>query len=191
MGCGDGSLTIPMCRDARRLVLLDRSAAMLDEARRATPPACSDRVVYVEADLGTYEPRETFDIVVCVGVLAHVRSIGDAVDRVSRLLSPGGRCVIQLTDGGRPLGLLLHAAHAIKGLGGDGTAHRPHYATARRVAAIARNAGLHLVRTEYYSVVLPGMNRLPARWRERYSTWTVEHPLARVSSEVMLVFTRG
>ena len=75
LGCGDGSLTLPLCGGASRLVLLDRSSAMLDTARRDTPVDCLGRVFYVEMDLTAYEPDETFDLVVCVGVLAHVRSI--------------------------------------------------------------------------------------------------------------------
>jgi 2-polyprenyl-3-methyl-5-hydroxy-6-metoxy-1,4-benzoquinol methylase len=190
LGCGDGSLTIPMCGEASRLVLLDRSAAMLDEARRGTPPECSEHVSYVEADLDEYEPRETFDVLVCVGVLAHVRSIADTVERVARLLSPGGRCIIQFTDGRRPLGMLLHASQAIKRWRGDGTGYRPNYTTARAVGAMSRSTGLRVVRTEYYSVVLPGLNRLPLRWRQRYTAWSLEHPLPRLSSEVMLLLTR-
>lgn len=188
LGCGDGSLTLPLCGGASRLVLLDRSSAMLDTARRDTPVDCLGRVFYVEMDLTAYEPDETFDLVVCVGVLAHVRSIPDAIDQVARLVSPGGRCVIQLTDGSRPLALLLHAAKAASRWRGDGTSHTLNFMTAASVTNIARSVDLLLVERQYYSIILPGLNRLPASWRERYAAWTIRHPLPHLSSEVMLLF---
>jgi ubiquinone/menaquinone biosynthesis C-methylase UbiE len=49
--CGDGSLTMPLCGEARLLVLLDRSVAMLEVARASMRAECVQRVHYEACDL--------------------------------------------------------------------------------------------------------------------------------------------
>ena len=72
LGCGDGSISRSLLAGGNRLTLVDFSAPMLKRARDATPPGAA--VEFVESDLSDYQPSECFDVVMCVGVLAHVPS---------------------------------------------------------------------------------------------------------------------
>lgn len=190
LGCGDGSLTLPFCHEAKRVVLLDRSHTMLAAAQAAVPQACTAQVDVVRADYSDYSPYAPFDVVVCVGMLAHARSIRDVMAHVAGLTRPGGRCVVQVTDGGRPLGLAMYAAHSVKGRCAPARSYGLNFTTAPRLRELAEALGLSVVRTEHYAVTLPGLNRLPRSLLRTYAAWTVDHPARRLGSEVMILCSR-
>ena len=47
IGCGDGSLSLPLLDDRSRLTLLDFSEGMLERARQNIPPGMNTRVEIV------------------------------------------------------------------------------------------------------------------------------------------------
>ena len=98
LGCGDGSLSLPLLGDGNVLTLVDFSSSMLDRARLATPDHCWDQVEFVQSDIAAFRPDDPYDVVICVGVLAHVPSVPATIEAVGALLRPGGRAVIQLSD---------------------------------------------------------------------------------------------
>lgn len=94
LGCGTGRYFWGVS-NARSLVGLDASAAMLAEARH---PIRADRVTatditFVHGDLATHSfPDHAFDLVYSIGVLAeHVPLDTPLAARVWRWLKPGGR----------------------------------------------------------------------------------------------------
>lgn len=94
LGCGTGRYFWAVT-NARTLVGLDASLAMLTEARH---PICRDRisandVTLVQGDLATHTfPDQSFDLVYSIGVLAeHVPLDAMLVSRVWSWLKPGGR----------------------------------------------------------------------------------------------------
>lgn len=99
IGCGDGSISVPLLPRSKRLTLLDVSINMLDLARNNVP---LDRVHDVElindnfmdADLAP----ESFDLILSIGVLAHVDSPAAVISKIARIAKPGAFVVIQFTD---------------------------------------------------------------------------------------------
>ncbi len=101
LGCGTGR-DFWGVDNARSLVGLDASAAMLAEARR---PIRADRLTarevrLVQGDLATQAfPDRSFDLVYSIGVLAeHVPLDASLVDRVRRWLKPDGRFAFTTVD---------------------------------------------------------------------------------------------
>src|SRR5713101_2841916 len=93
VGCGDGSLSLQFLPAARHITLLDLSPAMLERARRGTPEQYRERVAYVNSDVLDFKPKQLYEIVLCVGVLAHVPFIQDVIRRLSEALAHEGRCI--------------------------------------------------------------------------------------------------
>jgi ubiquinone/menaquinone biosynthesis C-methylase UbiE len=93
LGCGTGRYFWGV-KNARTLVGLDASAAMLAEARH---PICADRigvdVSLVQGDLATQTfPDQSFDLVYSIGVLAEHAPLDKLLaSRVWRWLKPAGR----------------------------------------------------------------------------------------------------
>jgi len=105
LGCGTGRYFWGV-RNARTLVGLDASAAMLEEARH---PIRADQITapsitLVQGDLGTHTfPDQSFHLVYSIGVLAeHVPLDQALVNRVARWLKPGGRFAFTTVDPNSP-----------------------------------------------------------------------------------------
>jgi 2-polyprenyl-3-methyl-5-hydroxy-6-metoxy-1,4-benzoquinol methylase len=99
IGCGDGSVTIPLLSSSNHLTLLDLSDKMLEIAKINVPPDLLDRVKFVNEDVcrAPLSPR-SYDLIVCVGVLAHVESPEALIARVCQLAAPGGTIVVECSD---------------------------------------------------------------------------------------------
>ncbi len=90
IGCGDGSVTIPLLSGSNSLTLLDLSDKMLEVAKNNVPADLLDRVKFLNEDVCQAALRaHSYDLIVCVGVLAHVESPEALISRVCQLVSPG------------------------------------------------------------------------------------------------------
>jgi SAM-dependent methyltransferase len=93
-GCGTGRYFWSL-HGVRRLVGLDASPSMLEEARHPVhgDKVTAEHVTLMQADLTTHQfPPENFDLVYSVGVLAeHVPLDESLVGRIHRWLRPDGR----------------------------------------------------------------------------------------------------
>lgn len=107
LGCGDGSLSLQFADRVDEIALVDASEPMLEAARGNVRPARAN-VTFHTADLtaGPVGIPEA-DVVLCVGVLAHVPDPRELVQEAAALVSPGGRLLLQVTDAGRPAGQLV------------------------------------------------------------------------------------
>lgn len=183
LGCGDGSLSVQFGASAGHLTLVDFAEPMLERARARVPVEHSSRFEFVCSDLMSYSPGRRFDIVLCIGVLAHVESVRDALDHISGLIHPGGHCILQFTDSDRLSGKLLYQYDDMRRkLAGPGI-HRTNRIAARDVLRCAETCGLVLANTRYYLPQIPGTGRLPATWGQYLSE--------RVLSSTRLSFLRS
>jgi SAM-dependent methyltransferase len=109
IGCGDGSISLPLLRQDMQLTLLDISRNMLSVARSHIPAAFSDQVQLVNDDFMHAElGPQAYDLILCLGVLAHVDSPEDVIAKMASLLKPGGSMIVQNSDARHPLGYLIN-----------------------------------------------------------------------------------
>jgi glycogen(starch) synthase len=94
VGGGMGRMSIPLSR-SHFVTLTDISSQMLDLAR---PYAC-DRLRLKQADVNNL-PFQTngFDIALCIDVLPHVKDPYHALNELKRVLKPGGKLVVDVTN---------------------------------------------------------------------------------------------
>lgn len=99
IGCGDGSLSLPLLDRVSRLTLLDLSTSMLSLASSQISPEHSNKVDIINREfLGAKLQSEAFDLVLCIGVLAHVDSPADVIAEVARVARPGAKVILEFTD---------------------------------------------------------------------------------------------
>lgn len=189
IGCGDGTMSLPLLGPEGRLTLLDFSAPMLERAAANVPPEMRPRVEIVCRDLAGFGGDERYTLVLCLGVLAHVPDVAGALAKIATLIEPGGHCLVQITDASRWLGRVSHAwynrRHARRA---DG--YVLNRLDGPRLVAEAAANGLRLVEQRNYSLSVPGLRRLPVKVQfalERgfYSSW-----FAGLGGESMLLFVR-
>jgi len=99
IGCGDGSISLPLLPRCKKLTLLDLSRNMLNLASKRIPSNRLDDVEMIDGDFITANlESESFDLIFCIGVLAHVDSPADVIEKVSRLAKPGAWIILEFTD---------------------------------------------------------------------------------------------
>lgn len=181
LGCGDGTISRPLLRDGNRLTLVDCSRVMLDRAQANLGGA----VELVEADILHYEPAEPADVVIAVGVLAHVSSPDTLIGQIAQMLRPGGVCVLEITDQSCLMGWLL-------GRYGDLRCREGWRANRLGRAQLTRLAASYdLLETpgtfRRYGLLAPGSGRLPYRIVSRFEEATID---SRLASQMLLSFRK-
>lgn len=142
LGCGDGRISIPLVGEADDLMLVDSSAAMLDLAMRSVPANLADRVRCQRVDLADFEPQRHYDVVLCIGVLAHVQSPAATLRQIARLVGPNGYALIQITDDAYFLGRMTHRAGDFRRRQMNSSVHTLNHMTLESVQTELLDAGL-------------------------------------------------
>lgn len=97
IGCGDGSLSMQYLNN-NAITFLDSSSSMLDRVRLNIPQQYSENALILNADFEEHQFHEKFDIILCVGVLAHVKDWINTVEKVASLLRNGGLAILQISN---------------------------------------------------------------------------------------------
>ena len=73
IGCGDGSVSLPLLTPKTRVTMLDLSSSMLSLARSKVPPELLGNVEIINDDFANvaFAPQ-SFDLILCIGLLASV-----------------------------------------------------------------------------------------------------------------------
>lgn len=113
VGCGTGYMADALLGAATRLICIDRSAPMLEEARkRLTPTARATALEFRQGELEALPLADgEVDGIVAGMVLHHVPELAPALVEICRALKPGGTLVI--------VELLPHREDWMKGALGD------------------------------------------------------------------------
>lgn len=96
IGCGDGSLSISYIAE-NNICFLDFSTSMLEHVKKSIPKEFQDHATLLQANVEDHHFSKKFDIVLCVGVLAHVRDVDKMLSNIESILKPEGLAVFQLS----------------------------------------------------------------------------------------------
>jgi 2-polyprenyl-3-methyl-5-hydroxy-6-metoxy-1,4-benzoquinol methylase len=160
IGCGDGSLSLPLLTEHNRLTLLDLSSNMLSRARSKVPAGLEGNVEIIQGNFVTAEfGRREYDLVLCVGVLAHVDSVPEVMAKLASIVKPGGNVILQISDSAHFLTRMFLPYGALMNL-----VKPPKYPLNRfprsEILRIARENRLKLISGYRYGLPLPGMHRV-------------------------------
>jgi 2-polyprenyl-3-methyl-5-hydroxy-6-metoxy-1,4-benzoquinol methylase len=191
LGCGDGRISLQYISQTNYITLVDLSDKMLDIARANTPEALKTNVNYINADLEKYETAEKFDIVLCIGVLAHVLSIEETIVKVSGFLKPGGRCIFQITDTDHCFGKFLRAFYWVRGISRYSNRYTLNDTRLSYIIKLTHLSRLILLDKRQYWSIFPGMGKMPNKWLWKYQFYTLTHDsLSQMGSEIILLYVR-
>lgn len=191
LGCGDGSISQQFLEGANSLTLVDISQNMLDVAISQTPGGRRANVEYVNEDSSRYQSLSKYDLVLCLGLLAHVDSVESTIGNIAELLKANGRCVLQITDADRTLGKLTGAYCNLRNRVNHRYPRNMNRIGMEFISALAAKFNMKCVAERRYSGLLPGMGRLPIDWRRRFQLLTLHTSwLSKHCSEAILLFTK-
>jgi trans-aconitate methyltransferase len=139
VGCGTGQLTAQVAEGGAEVIGLDRSAEMLEQARRNFPA-----LRFEEGDAASFTFSEPFDAVFSNAVLHWVRDADAVAACVSRVLKPGGRFVAEFGGKGN-CAELIAAARSAGGAMGRRVEHPWYFPGIGEYANVLESAGLEVV----------------------------------------------
>ncbi len=129
VGCGTGRVSRRLEASARRIVLADPSLKMLRHARQGhrfgRVGATAEHLPF---------PEGCFDCVLMVDALHHVRHQGQSLEQMWRLVSPGGRLLVEEPD-------IRRFAVKMIALGEKLAFMHSHFLTGEQVAGRLRDLG--------------------------------------------------
>lgn len=160
MPCGTGAISIPLLSNAEKLTLLDISSNMLAIAEKNIPPEFNAKTILINQDIfETDLPAAGYDLIICMGLLAHIESPQKLLQKLASLLKPGGLLMLQNTDSSHCYSYLIRAYLGLKNL-----ISRQPYALnkvpARFIDEFAQRNQLLLLRTYRYNQSFLGLSNL-------------------------------
>ena len=79
--------------------MLDLSGNMLELARKNVLPQRAGDVEMVRGDFMAADlDAESFDLILCIGVLAHVDSPSAVIEKIAKIAKPGSCVILEMTD---------------------------------------------------------------------------------------------
>lgn len=102
--CGTGEVTASTIASGSfsRIVLVDASEMMLDRARTRVRALAGGEIDLHHTDIFAFEPppSEQFDVILCIGLIAHTGELPRLLSRLARMLKCDGKILLQtsLTD---------------------------------------------------------------------------------------------
>ncbi len=197
IGCGDGSLSRQFLEAGSHVTHLDLSSEMLRRAKMNVSSDASERAQFVEGSfldrsLTEQLSRKRFDLVLCVGVLAHVGDLETAAARLAELTEAGGRVIVQFSDYQQPSYWPTLAYQFLRNRVRNPYGYELRPTPARRVNNALSAQGLRVQAERRYWTPLPVVRRfVPDARLDAFQRFTLEHTLlSRFGSEVMWLMTR-
>lgn len=161
VGCGDGSISLPLLTRSSHCTLLDLSASMIAIAKGNIPEGLAANVDAKNANF-MMAPLDagSFDLIVSVGVLAHVDSPDHFISKLATLLRPGGSLIIEFTDGHHITGRLQRFLGSLKEIVAP-PRYRTNLLSFDAVAQLFTRHQLQLVSVfRYATIPIPGIERI-------------------------------
>ncbi len=99
MPCGNGVISAAIIDQANHVTCIDFSSKMVDLARKNIPESDHAKTTFITDDFYNQQfKKEAYDLVICLGILAHIKDPQRFVQEAGSLVKPGGNLIIQNTN---------------------------------------------------------------------------------------------
>lgn len=160
LGCGNGLLSLQFQSDTNRITLVDISPNMLSAARTKILAPYKNNIQIINTSITDYQSEEQFDLIIASGILAHVKSVEETIQKISCLLSESGTCIFQLTDSEQMLSKALLWYNNLLDIISNKFGYKRNIIPLTSVINLSNQYGLHKISQHRYSFLLPGMHTL-------------------------------
>lgn len=161
-GTGEITQAVNLSGTYSRVCANDISEGMLSVARRQIlAPAPGQDLQFINSDVFAIDEVEgvgKFDVVLCLGLIAHVGRIDELFALFGRLLRPGGRVALQTSIAGHPGARIARLVNDRRVA--TGGLHRIHYFDVPEIVEAAKGAGFELTAERRFGVGIPFGDKL-------------------------------
>jgi ubiquinone/menaquinone biosynthesis C-methylase UbiE len=178
---GTGEITCALLKSGRfnHATVVDISAAMLQSAKELlTSQIANAELKFVQSDVFKLKPSDCgFDLILCLGLIAHVGRLDILLAHLKSMLTPGGRIMLQTTLTDHVGTRLVRALAARRELAQRG--YRLSWFSQRDIAEACHDTGLQILDMRRHSLGIPFGDRLwpwaNFQLENRLQTWASQH----------------
>ena len=154
---GTGDVTCALLKSGRfsRATVVDVSAKMLQSAKDLlTSQIKNAELEFVQSDVFNFKPSDSrFDLILCLGLIAHTGRLDILLPHLRSMLTPGGRIILQatLTDhlGTRIVRALTSQSELVR------RGYRISWFSQRNISDACGRAGLRILEMRRHSLGVP------------------------------------
>ena len=159
---GIGEITCALLKAGRfsHATVVDIAPAMLQSANELLSEQITNtELEFVRSDVFNFKPSDSsFDLILCLGLIAHVGRLDILLPHLKSMLSPGGRIILQTTLTDHVGARIVRAVIAQRELARRG--YRISWFSQRDIADACNGAGLQIVGMRRHTLGIPFGDRL-------------------------------
>jgi 2-polyprenyl-3-methyl-5-hydroxy-6-metoxy-1,4-benzoquinol methylase len=188
VGCGNGELTMDFIFN-NRITFLDISQNMLEIVKSRIPDVNRDNADFENIDISLFESDRRFDIVVCVGVVAHSESVSELLFKLKEVASAGGMIILQFTASENFLSKLNHVRYKI--FKNKNFKYEVNQIDSFQMEDLIRSAGLKIIKRVNHFPVSPFFSPFGFQRKLQLLNWSYKSRiLSHFGSESLLVLSK-
>jgi len=159
---GTGEITCALLKSGRfnHASVVDVSQAMLQSANHLLISQIKDaQLEFIQSDVFNFKPSDSrFDLILCLGLIAHTGRLDILLPHLRSMLAPGGRIILQTTLTDHPGTRIVRALTARTELARRG--YRISWFSQRNISDACDRAGLRILETRRHTLGVPFGDRL-------------------------------
>lgn len=191
IGCGDGSVSLPFVPE-NQVTFVDAADGMLERAVEQVPTEYRDHAEFVCSDVMDFDPERSYDVLLFIGVLAHVEDVPKTIRKLGSLVRPDGKLVIQITDFCSLIGFTNYVYTRFRNAFSRSIRHSVNRLCFDEVLRRAKESGFTYVNHCTNWSLLPGMGAMSQERLYRYTIATGNNRfLRRFGSEIICVLRKN
>jgi 2-polyprenyl-3-methyl-5-hydroxy-6-metoxy-1,4-benzoquinol methylase len=191
IGCGNGIVSIPFLKN-NHVTFLDISENMLGKVREDILPGLMKNADFINTPIEELKTEKSFDLILLLGVLAHVRDIKLCALKIGEISRKGGICIIQITDDSKGIAKLLRFYRRAKKLFlKPAFVYNSNVLNKKSIEQIFLKYGFSLIDERRYLPTFPGFRFLKQETRTKFLMKTHKMNFAKKSGpELILKFVK-
>ena len=178
---GSGEITCALLESGRfpHATIVDISPAMLQSAKELlTSQITNAELEFIKSDVFTFRPSDSnFDLILCLGLIAHVGRLDVLLAHLKSMLTPSGRIMLQTTLSDHAGTRIVRALTTRRELAKRG--YDISWYSQRDIADACRGAGLRIVEMRRHSLGIPFGDRFwpwaNFQLETRLRNWSCRH----------------
>jgi ubiquinone/menaquinone biosynthesis C-methylase UbiE len=159
---GSGEITCALLKSGRfsHATVVDISPAMLQSAKELLSSQITNtQLEFVHSDVFNFKRSDSgFDLILCLGLIAHVGRLETLLSHLKSMLTPGGRIILQTTLTDHAGTRIVRALTTRRELAQRG--YRISWFSQRDIADACHGADLRIVEIRRHSLGIPFGDRL-------------------------------
>ena len=168
MGCGNGVISMNWVAQ-NEVEFVDIAENMLKIVQNNFNQLYPEKKLLIQhSSLDNFKSTKSYDVILAIGLLAHLENTPKGLDKLSSLLAPGGKLVLQLTDYDQFLSQLLFKIKSLRP-----AYHQTKKTQFSRLKKQLIDHKLQIKAIVNYSMMLPGLGLFSDSIKQKVQLWSI------------------